>query len=134
MSVCAKLTLYHHVDTGDPSYNKETIQAICWQAGTNGEFMPTNQTKDEGNDDQVFWAFAAMSAAELKFPPPQSGYPSYTAMAQAVFNLQAGRWDAQGCGGGLRWQIQQFNAGYYYKNIASVRDTLRGEKQQDNND
>ena len=86
--------------------------------------MPLNQTKDEGNDDQVFWAFAAMSAAELKFPPPQSGYPSYAAMAQAVFNLQAERWDPENCGGGLRWQIVQFNAGYDYKNVASVCDDL----------
>jgi mannan endo-1,6-alpha-mannosidase len=85
--------------------------------------MPQNQTKDEGNDDQVFWAFAAMSAAELKFPNPGAdwqGYPSYAAMAQAVFNLQAGRWDAATCGGGMRWQIQPLNAGYDYKNMASV--------------
>lgn len=108
-------------DSGDDTYNKETIQAICWQAGTDGEFMPQNQTKDEGNDDQVFWAFAAMSAAELNFPAPQEGYPSYTAMAQAVFNLQAGRWDPQVCGGGLRWQIYPLNSGYDYKNIPSVR-------------
>ncbi len=74
--------------------------------------MPPNQTKDEGNDDQVFWAFAAMSAAELKFPPPPEGSASYAAMAQAVFNLQAGRWDPSTCGGGLRWQINPLNRGY----------------------
>lgn len=96
---------------------------MCWQAGTTGEFMPQNQTRDEGNDDQVFWAFAAMSAAELKFPSPEAGYPSWTAMAQAVFNLQAGRWDSSNCGGGLRWQIETFNAGYDYKNMASVCQT-----------
>ncbi|KAK5163438.1 uncharacterized protein LTR77_010620 [Saxophila tyrrhenica] len=113
----------HMVDyyyyTGDPTYNPTTIQAITWQAGDTGEFMPQNQTKDEGNDDQVFWAFAAMAAAELEFPPPTQGYPSWTAMAQAVFNLQAERWDPDNCGGGLRWQIQPLNAGYDYKNIAS---------------
>lgn len=83
--------------------------------------MPTNQTRTEGNDDQVFWAFAAITASELKFPPPQEGYPSYTAMAQAVFNLQAGRWDEADCGGGLRWQIFPLNVGYTYKNVAAVR-------------
>ena len=72
--------------------------------------MPPNQTKDEGNDDQVFWGFAAMSAAELKFPAPEAGYPSWTAQAQAVFNTQAARWDPA-CGGGLRWQIYQYNNG-----------------------
>ena len=73
--------------------------------------MPTNQTKDEGNDDQVFWAFAAMSAAEVKFPSPPSGFPSWTSVGQAVFNLQAERWDAANCGGGLRWQIQPYALG-----------------------
>ncbi|KAK3703315.1 hypothetical protein LTR37_014527 [Vermiconidia calcicola] len=81
--------------------------------------MPENQTKSEGNDDQAFWAFASMAAAELKFPPPQEGYPSYTEMAQNVLNQQIERWDADTCGGGLRWQIQSLNVGYNYKNIAS---------------
>ena len=81
--------------------------------------MPTNQTRDEGNDDQAFWAFSAMDAAELKFPPPTKGYPSWAAMTQAVFNLQSTRWDAESCGGGLRWQVTALNPGYTYKNIAS---------------
>ena len=83
--------------------------------------MPPNQTKSEGNDDQVFWAFAALSAAELKFPPPGGDYPSWVAMGQAVFNLQTTRWDNHFCGGGLRWQIFPLNPGYNYKNIAAVR-------------
>ena len=74
--------------------------------------MPQNQTLDEGNDDQVFWAFTAMEAAEMKFPDPGSQWPSYTAMGQAVFNLQAARWDPSSCGGGLRWQITSINQGY----------------------
>ena len=109
-------------DTGDGQFNQETIQAITWQAGTDGEFMPQNQTKDEGNDDQAFWAFTAMSAAELNFPAPGSdyqGYPTYAAMSQAVFNLQTARWDAATCNGGMRWQIQPLNAGYDYKNVAA---------------
>lgn len=73
--------------------------------------MPANQTRTEGNDDQVFWAFAAMEAAEFKFPPPDDKYPSWVAMAQAVFNLQVERWETKYCGGGLRWQIFNFNAG-----------------------
>ncbi|THZ94734.1 mannan endo-1,6-alpha-mannosidase [Aureobasidium pullulans] len=31
----------------------------------------------------------------------------------------AGRWDTSTCGGGLRWQIYTFNAGYDYKNSIS---------------
>jgi len=60
----------------------------------------------------VFWAFTAMSAAETKFPPPKSGYASWAAVAQSVFNQQAERWDTQNCGGGLRWQINPLNNGY----------------------
>lgn len=81
--------------------------------------MPKNQTKDEGNDDQTFWAFAAMDAAELGYPPPTAGYPSWAAMAQATFNTQAPRWDTTSCGGGLKWQIIPLNQGYDYKNVAS---------------
>lgn len=81
--------------------------------------MPANQTKDEGNDDQSFWAFTALEAAELNFPAPDSQYPSWIAMGQSVFNKQATRWDNQTCGGGLKWQIFTFNSGYNYKNIAA---------------
>lgn len=108
-------------DTGDSTWNAATIQAIDWQAGTDGTFMPQNQTKDEGNDDQVFWAYASMSAAELKFPAPATGYPSWAAQAQAVFNLQAERWDDTTCDGGLRWQIISLNNGYVWRPRCPLR-------------
>lgn len=60
-----------------------------------------------------------MSAAELKFPDPPADRPSWLALAQAVFNLQAGRWDMAHCGGGLRWQIYPTNNGWNYKNTIS---------------
>jgi mannan endo-1,6-alpha-mannosidase len=60
-----------------------------------------------------------MTAAELKFQNPGSGSPSWLALAQAVFNEQAARWDTTTCGGGLRWQIFSFNAGYTFKNTIS---------------
>jgi mannan endo-1,6-alpha-mannosidase len=78
--------------------------------------MPENQTKTEGNDDQGFWGMAVMTAAETLFPNPPAGTPGWVAMAQAVFNLYAGRWDTTTCGGGLRWQIYTWNQGYTYKN------------------
>lgn len=62
---------------------------------------------------------AAMSAAENNFPNPPDNRPQWLALAQAVFNLQAARWDADTCGGGLRWQIYSFNNGYNYKNTIS---------------
>ena len=74
----------------------------------------------KGNDDQAFWAFSALDAAELGFPNPDSSYPSWVALAQAVWNSQIARWETSTCGGGLRWQIYQFNAGYEYKNTIST--------------
>ncbi|KAL4799172.1 glycosyl hydrolase family 76-domain-containing protein [Aspergillus venezuelensis] len=105
--------------TGDDRWNKITTQALAWQAGDAGTFMPANQTRTEGNDDQGFWAFGAMSAAERNFPRPPGDGPDWLAMAQATFNTQAWRWDTQSCGGGLRWQIFTWNAGFTYKNTIS---------------
>ncbi|KAJ5691790.1 Mannan endo-1-6-alpha-mannosidase DCW1 [Penicillium macrosclerotiorum] len=106
--------------TGDDTWNDITTQGMLWQAGDNAAFMPSNQSKTEGNDDQVFWGFAAMSAAERNFPNPPDGQPQWLEMAQAVFNTQASRWDPSSCGGGLRWQIFTWNNGYSYKNTIST--------------
>lgn len=105
--------------TGDDTYNNVTEQAMLFQVGPNNNYMPPNQTKSEGNDDQGFWGLAAMSAAETNFQNPPADQPQWLALAQAVFNTQASRWDATACGGGLRWQIFTFNNGYNYKNSIS---------------
>ncbi|EFX02561.1 cell wall glycosyl hydrolase [Grosmannia clavigera kw1407] len=105
--------------TGDDTYNNETLQALVHQAGNNNDFMPANQTSTEGNDDQGFWAMAAMSAAENNFPNPADGEPQWLALAQAVFNEYTTRWDTASCNGGMRWQIFTFNNGYNYKNSIS---------------
>lgn len=81
--------------------------------------MPPNQTMTEGNDDQGFWGMAVMTAAESNFQNPPPGKPQWLALAQAVFNTQAARWENQDCGGGLRWQIFPWNNGYNYKNSVS---------------
>ncbi|KIX10333.1 uncharacterized protein Z518_01415 [Rhinocladiella mackenziei CBS 650.93] len=105
--------------TGDDTYNEITTQALLHQAGPDSDFMPPNQTKTEGNDDQAFWGMAALSAAENKYPNPPADQPQWLALAQAVFNTQAARWDTTSCGGGLKWQIFSFNNGYNYKNTIS---------------
>ncbi|KAI9823431.1 MAG: hydrolase 76 protein [Thelocarpon impressellum] len=105
--------------TNDTTYNEVVTQGLLFQVGPNNDFMPPNQTKTEGNDDQAFWAMAAMSAAENKFPNPPDDKPQWLALAQAVFNQQASRWDDKTCNGGLRWQIYTFNNGYNYKNTIS---------------
>ncbi|KAI1002115.1 Mannan endo-1,6-alpha-mannosidase [Podosphaera aphanis] len=105
--------------TGDTTYNAITQQALLHQAGEDGDFMPVNQTKTLGNDDQGFWALAAMTAAETKFDNPPEKDFQWLELAQGVFNTQARRWDTATCGGGLRWQIFQFNSGFTYKNSIS---------------
>lgn len=105
--------------TGDSTYNNITSQAMLFQVGPNENYMPPNQSKSLGNDDQCFWGVAAMSAAEVNFPNPPADQPQWLALAQAVFNSQALRWDNSTCGGGLRWQIFTFNNGYNYKNSIS---------------
>lgn len=110
--------------TGDDQYNKITTQAMQWQIGEYNAYMPTNQSASLGNDDQAFWGMAAMSAAENKFPdlPTEGEFsgPSWLALAQAVFNTQAPRWNNKTCGGGLNWQIYEFNQGYTYRNTISA--------------
>ncbi|KAL2005198.1 hypothetical protein VTN00DRAFT_3048 [Thermoascus crustaceus] len=105
--------------TGDSTWNDITTQGMLWQASPTANFMPPNQSKTEGNDDQAFWGIAAMSAAERNFPNPPPDQPQWLALAQAVFNGQAFRWDMQSCGGGLKWQIFTWNNGYNYKNTIS---------------
>ena len=77
--------------------------------------MP-NQHFDLGNDDQVFWALTAMSAAEYSFAVP-SGSPSdiYYQLAKNTFNDMVLRWNTTQCNGGLKWQIFPSNVGYDYK-------------------
>ena len=105
--------------TGDATYNDVTMQAMLHQVGDDDDFMPKNQTQAEGNDDQGFWAMAALSAAEHKFPDPPSDKPQWLALAQAVFNEYVSRWDTANCDGGMRWQIFSFNKGFDYKNTIS---------------
>lgn len=105
--------------TGDDQFNEIATDGLLWQVGPNNDYMPPNQTLTEGNDDQGFWGLSAMTAAEYKFPNPPSGKPQWLALAQAVFNTQAARWETADCSGGLRWQIFTWNNGYTYKNSIS---------------
>ncbi|KAM0556845.1 hypothetical protein ACHAPJ_005517 [Fusarium lateritium] len=105
--------------TGDDRYVNLTKQALLFQVGDHDDYMPINQTRTEGNDDQGFWGLTVMSAAEYNFPHPDPDQPQWLGLAQAVFNTQAARWDTEHCNGGLRWQIFQWNNGYDYKNSIS---------------
>ncbi|KAI7312070.1 mannan endo-1,6-alpha-mannosidase [Hortaea werneckii] len=106
--------------TGDSQWNEMIAENILFQKGPDNNFMPPNQTKPLGNDDQARWALAAMTAAERGFPLPEdAGVGNWSELAINVWNSQVVRWDNSTCGGGLRWQIFTFNGGYNYKNSFS---------------
>lgn len=92
---------------------------MLYQVGENIDYEPRAQTKSLGNDDQAFWGIAALGAAERGFPDPPPDQPQWLALAQAVFNRQAGRWETEHCNGGMRWQVVRFNKGFTYKNTVS---------------
>jgi 3-methylcrotonyl-CoA carboxylase beta subunit len=81
--------------------------------------MPQNQSKDMGNDDQLFWAFTVMSAAEYNFPDPPLDQLGWLGLAQSIYNQLSNRWETRTCGGGVRWQIYQWSPGFNYKNTAA---------------
>lgn len=96
----------------------EVLQdAMYHQAGSDFNYMPTNQSMTEGNDDQGVWAMAIMQAVERNFT--NTGEHTWLYMSQAIFNVMKNRWDDTTCGGGLRWQIFTWNSGYNYKNSIS---------------
>jgi mannan endo-1,6-alpha-mannosidase len=103
--------------TGDSQYNAIVSEALQHQIGDFDAFMPVNQTKTLGNDDQSFWALAALTAAEVGLAKPEG--LEWVDLAKNVFDIQVQRWDNETCGGGLRWQIFTFNNGYNYKNTLS---------------
>ena len=105
--------------TGDKTYNDVITQGLQFQASPTRNYMPENQTQNEGNDDQAFWGFAAMTASEYRFPNPPPDKPQWLELAQGVWNSQQLRWDKTTCNGGLRWQIFTWNNGYDYKNSPS---------------
>ncbi|SCU91653.1 LADA_0F11232g1_1 [Lachancea dasiensis] len=102
------------------TYEQVIYDSMIAQAGPDYDFMPSNQSMVEGNDDQGVWGITVMGAVERNFTNPSTkGAPGWLAMVQGVFNLMYSRWDDQHCGGGLRWQIFTWNSGYNYKNTVS---------------
>ena len=102
--------------SGDETLVPTVQAALLHQRGQDDAYLPANQTRNLGNEDQTFWGLAAMSAAELGFPAAESTNVTWFDLAKNVFDTQVQRWNEATCNGGLRWQIFTFNAGYNYKN------------------
>ncbi|KAI1437972.1 mannan endo-1,6-alpha-mannosidase DCW1-like protein [Xylaria sp. CBS 124048] len=110
---------YSHY-TGDDSYDGVITQALLSQVGPKFDFMDALYEGSEGNDDQAFWAFSILEAAERNFPQPDDSVPSWLQVAENIWNTMVLRWDETTCGGGLHWQIFAGNPnGLDYKNSVS---------------
>jgi mannan endo-1,6-alpha-mannosidase len=106
--------------SGDDSHVKTLQQALTANYGPEKDFILSYRKSQTGNDDQLFWALAVMSALEYQFPDSDSAPADYLEVAVNAFNNVVGRWDTTTCDGGLKWQIYPENAyGYNYKNAIS---------------
>jgi mannan endo-1,6-alpha-mannosidase len=97
--------------TQDATYNDVIAKGLLSQAGPGNDFMGP---QTDGNDDQGWFALAAMSATEYGFPSP-AGAPSWLALAENVHKEFVSRWDMTRCNGGMKWKIQPNADGYHYK-------------------
>ncbi|KAI1364352.1 family 76 glycoside hydrolase [Xylaria arbuscula] len=109
---------------GDDTYDDTIFQALQFQVGDEKDYNPANWSASMGNDDQAFWAFAALLAAETGFKNPDDDQPQWLALAQAVFNEQTTldrRVDnsSSNCNWGLRWQVYRTNNGFDYINTVA---------------
>lgn len=108
------LDYYTFCDSDNKTLENLIYEGMYHQAGESYNYIPSNQSMVEGNDDQGVWGLAVMQAVERNFTDPKEH--SWLSMTQAIFNTMSARWDNQHCGGGLRWQIFTWNSGYDYKN------------------
>ncbi|ODV79644.1 glycoside hydrolase family 76 protein [Suhomyces tanzawaensis NRRL Y-17324] len=108
---------YTFCDSGNLSLEKLILDGMFHQAGENFNYIPSNQSMTEGNDDQGVWGLATLQALERNFTEPENH--SWLSLSQAIYNTINARWDMEECGGGLRWQIFTWNSGYNYKNSIS---------------
>lgn len=105
---------WHFCAQDNQTFSDLLFDAMWAQRGESYNYMPSNQSMTEGNDDQGVWGMAIMQAVERNFTNPEEH--SWLYMVQAIFNSMNNRWDSTTCNGGLRWQIFTWNSGYNYKN------------------
>ncbi len=75
----AMLDYSHYI--GDSEYDQTIATALLAQTGPEHDFMVPKHFGDEGNDDQAFWGFAVMAAAERNFPSPTPASPPGSTLA-----------------------------------------------------
>lgn len=108
---------FHFCKPDNKTFEKILYDAMLHQAGSKFDYMPSNQSMTEGNDDQGVWGLTLLQAVERNFTDNKDN--SWLSMAQSIYNQMLSRWDTTTCHGGLRWQIFTWNSGYNYKNSIS---------------
>ncbi|KAJ4347494.1 hydrolase 76 protein [Ascochyta clinopodiicola] len=98
--------------TGDSQYATLLSNTLITEATGTNDFMTVHAT---GNDDQAWWALAALTAAETNLAP--TGPVPWATLAQNVFQAQTTRWDKEKCNGGMKWKILKGDGttGWHYK-------------------
>lgn len=111
---------YSHY-TGDSSYDDLLSTALSANIGPTNNLMIPKYQGQEGNDDQAFWTFNMLTAAERNLPQvDDASIPSWLQVAENSWNSLSGRWNTSACGGGLLWQIFAENPnGLNYRNSVS---------------
>lgn len=112
---------YSHY-TNDSTYDEILTTAISAQAvSPTYDLMVPAYYGSEGNDDQSFWTFTVLSAAERNFPQTlDTSVPSWLQIAENSWNTLTARWNTSACGGGFLWQIFADNPnGLNYRNSVS---------------
>ena len=104
--------LTYTATTGDSQYATLLSNTLITEATATNDFMTVHAT---GNDDQAWWALAALTAAETGLTP--TGSVPWATLAQNVFQEQTTRWDNDKCNGGMKWKILEGDGtdGWHYK-------------------
>lgn len=104
--------LTYTATTGDSQYATLLSNTLITESTATNDFMTVHAT---GNDDQAWWALAALTAAETGLAP--TGSVPWATLAQNVFQEQTGRWDNDKCNGGMKWKILEGDGtdGWHYK-------------------
>ncbi|KAF1364274.1 glycoside hydrolase, partial [Lizonia empirigonia] len=108
----ADALLTYTYTTGDSQYATLLSNTLITEATGTNDFMTVHAT---GNDDQAWWALAALTAAETNLAP--TGPLPWATLAQNVFQKQTTRWDKDKCNGGMKWKILEGDGtdGWHYK-------------------
>lgn len=95
-------TIQYWAWTKDESYSQVMMDALVSQLGPDYDFVRAEEAFDTGNDDQAFWVFVAMAAAEYGFPAPPTPAPAWHMIVENAWNDYYSRWNTSFCNGGLK--------------------------------